>query len=118
MAFASAVALTPVILTALTAVNSAISTTPDLANGNKFVCNKSTILRVANTNAATRTVTVHINRTIDGQVVPNDAFVVPATSGDVLYTGFTTNNWMNEAGEAHIEFSAITNVTVGVFQPE
>lgn len=187
MAFADAVLLTPVPLTPLTAVNAAITTTPDGTNGNKFVANKRTLLRVRNTNASSRTVTVHTNREIDGLELPDDTFTVPvvtvttsaqadagATSiavnalsaalpigtilnfsgagefailtaaaaqgataltvealdatiesgdtaiypGDVFYTGFTSNFYQNEQHQVWIEFNAVTDVTVAVYQLE
>lgn len=118
MSFASAVVVTPIPLTPLAAVNATLPVTPDGTNGNRFIVNSRTILRVANSNGSTRTVTVHLNRMIDGQAVPNDTFVVPITSGDVLYTGFTSNNWMNEAQEAWVEFSAVSGLTMAVYQPD
>lgn len=119
MAYASAVALTPIPLTPLTAIdNTTAGVTPDATHGNKFPANRFTLLRVKNSNGSSRTVTVNVNRTIDGQTVPDDTFTVGANTGDVIYTGFTENNWMDENKNVHIEFSAVTGVTVLVYQPE
>lgn len=119
MAFASAVAITPTPLTPLTAINVAtLPVSPDATHGNKFVANKYTILRVKNASGSQITVTVVMNRTVDGQTVPSDTFTVALTTGDVMYTGFTANNWMNESNEVHVTFSAVTSVTVAVYQPE
>jgi hypothetical protein len=60
---------------------------------------------------------VHTNFSLHGLTLPDDAFTVPATTGDVLYTGFHTIFHQNASKEVHIEFSAATSVTVQVIQP-
>lgn len=116
MAFADAVALTPVALTDKTAVDTSSFVTPDGTNGNKFFANAKTILHCKNTNAATRTVTVVANRSVEGLAVANDTFVIPANTGDVMYSGFSNVFHQNELGQVHITFSAVLNVTVQVIQ--
>lgn len=116
MAFVDAVALTPIQLTAKTAVATGTLVAPDATNGNKFYANEKTILRCVNSNAATRTVTVHSNRTVEGLAVADDTFVIPANTGDVSYSGFSTISHQNDAGQVWVEFSAVTNVTVQVIQ--
>ena len=117
MSFASAVTLTPVQLTPLTGISIAAAlTAADGTNGNRFLANRRTILRVKNASGAEITVTVHVNRTVDGLTVPDATFTVAATTGDVIYTGFTENFLHNAAGEAWVTFSAVTTVTVKVYQ--
>lgn len=118
MAFSSAVAITPVALTPLTAVvGTTLPVTPDATHGNKFIANERTILRVKNGSGAQITVTVNTNRTIDGLTLPDDSFTV-AASADVFYTGFTRSFWQNSDREVHVEFSATSSVTVAVYQME
>jgi hypothetical protein len=119
MAFNSAVALTPISPAALTAtsVAAAAMTAADGTNGNKFVANANTILRVKNASGAQITVTLHTNRTVDGLTVPDKTFTVAATTGDVIFTGITPTFWQNSSQEVWIEFSAVTTVTVMVIQP-
>lgn len=116
MAFADAVALTPIPLVEKAAVSIVTLVTPDGTNGNKFFANERTMLRVKNTNAATRTVTIDVTRTVEGQAVTDDTFVVAALTGDVIYTGFSEIFRQNAAGEVHVTFSAVTDVTVQVLQ--
>lgn len=116
MAFVSAVAITPIPLVEKAATITATFVTPDGTNGNKFFANRNTILHVKNTNAATRTITIHVTRTLEGQTVADDTFVVGALTGDVMYTGFTDIFAQNSIGEVWVEFSAVTDVTAQVLQ--
>jgi hypothetical protein len=116
MAFASAVAIAPIQMVPKAAVDCSTYITPDATNGNKFFANRNTLLRVKNSNAATRTVTIHVTRTLEGQTVADDTFVVPALTGEVVYTGFSDIFAQNAVGEVWIEFSAVTNVGVQVLQ--
>src|SRR6188508_54278 len=117
MAFASAVALTAISPSALASTSIATLTAADGTNGNKFVGNANTILRVKNASGAQITVTVHANRTVDGLTVPDKTFTVPLTTGDVIMTGWTSTFHQNSSKEVWIEFSAVTSVTVQVIQP-
>lgn len=117
MAFADAVALTPILLVARAATSVATLVTPDGTNGNRFLCNRKTQLRVKNTNAATRTVTVNVTKFRDGLALPDVTFTVAATTGDVIWYGFESIFEQDDTGEAHITFSAVTDVTVQVIQP-
>lgn len=116
MAFADAVALTPVALVEKAATALGAYTTPDGTNGNKFYANAKTVLHCKNANAATRTVTVNTNRSVEGLAVADDTFVIPADTGDVMYCGFSSIFAQNAAGEVHIEFSAVADVLVKVIQ--
>lgn len=113
--YASAVAITPIQMVEKSAVDCSTYVTPDATNGNKFFANRNTLLRVKNSNAATRTITVHVTRTVEGQTVADDTFVVPALTGEVVYTGFS-DIFKQSGGDVWIEFSAVTNVTVQVLQ--
>lgn len=117
MAFADAVALVPVALSARTVKSLGAYVTPDGTNGNKFFANKKTILHVKNTNAAPRTVTVDCPNLAHGLALADATFVVPATTGDVMWIGFDAIFHQNAADEVHITFSAVTDVTVKVIQP-
>lgn len=114
--FASAVAITPIPMVEKAAVDCSTYITPDATNGNRFFANRNTLLRVKNSNGATRTITVHVTRTVEGQAVADDTFVVPATTGEVVYTGFSDIFKQDATGNVWIEFSAVTNVTVQVLQ--
>lgn len=114
--YASAVAITPIAMVEKSAVDVSTFVTPDATNGNKFFANRNTILHVKNSNAATRTITVHVTRLVEGQAVADDTFVVAATTGDVMYTGFSDIFAQDSTGNVWIEFSAVTNVTAQVIQ--
>lgn len=116
MAFADAVAITPIALVGKAAVATGTFVTPDATNGNKFFANENTILHCKNTNAATRTVTIDVTREVEGQAVADDTFTIPANTGDVMYTGFSEIFRQNAAGEVWVTFSAVTDVTVQVLQ--
>lgn len=117
MAFASAVSLTPIRLEPFAGISIATLAAADGTNGNRFVANRNTILRVKNASVAQITVTVHTNRIINGITLGSDTFTVAATTGDVLYTGFNDVFHQNEADEVWVEFSDVTTVTVAVYQP-
>jgi hypothetical protein len=117
MPFSSAVAVTPIALQALAATSIATLVNADGTNGNKFVANRRTLLRVKNTSGSPITVTVNTNYSIYGLAVPDKTFTVPATSGDVIFTGFEEIFDQNAQSEVHVEFSAVTNVTLQVINP-
>ena len=117
--FASAVALTPVPLTALAATSIAAAlTAADGTNGNKFTVNPNTILRVKN-GGSQITVTVHVSKTVGGLVVPDLTFTVAATTGDTLFRFGDPLDifWYDPATRTGwVEFSAVTTVTVKVYE--
>lgn len=116
MAFADAVALTPIQYVDKAAVSVATMTAVDGTNGNKFPANKKTILRVKNASGGVITATVHSNRQVEGLVVADDTFTIPATTGDVEYTGFSDVFHQNANGEVWVTFSSGTSVTAQVKQ--
>lgn len=117
MAFASAVALTPIRPTARAAVSIATLTAADGTHGNRFAINRKTLLRVKNASGSSITVTLNITKTRDGLTLSNVTFTVPQTTGDVIWTGFSELFETGDTGEAHVTFSAVTSVTVQVIQP-
>lgn len=120
MSFASAVVLTPVAFTPGAEVSIAAAlTAADGTNGNRFILNPNTLIRVKNGSGASITVTVNINRTVGDLTLPDDTFTVAATTGDVIYKPNQPLDmyWIDQAThEAHIEFSAVTTVTVKVYE--
>jgi hypothetical protein len=116
MAFADATALTPIALESKAAVSVATLANADGTNGNKFAANANTLLRVKNAAGAPITVTVKTNRSVEGLAVANDTFTVAATTGDVIYSGFSNIFHQNDQGQVWIEFSSGTSVTVQVIQ--
>lgn len=119
MAFADATPLTPVALDEKDAVSIATLTAADGTDGNSFPINSRTLLRVANASGAPITVTVHVNFAYEGLAVADDTFAVPATTGDVIYSGFSKIfEHGDDGGFGYVEFSDDTTVTVQVIQPE
>lgn len=120
MAYADAVALTPINLAELTAASIATLTAADGTNGNKFSANRRTLLRVKNASGGSITVTLHTNYSISGLALPDKTFTVPATTGDVLLSGFASI-FDEDTGDADVDvwvtFSAVTTVTVQVINP-
>lgn len=115
MAFADAVALTPIAMSEKAAVSIATLASADGTNGNKFFANHKTLFRVVNGSGSSITVTVNSNRNVEGLAVADDTFAV-AASGDVMYSGFSDLFHQNSTGEVHVEYSAVTTVTVQVIQ--
>ena len=115
MPYATAVALTvkPVIQAGRDI--SALQT-PDLANGNKFAATPGrTVLRVKNTNASPRTLTIETPITVRGLAVADATFNIPATTGDVLIP--ILDEYLQPGkGEVFCSLDSITNVTVDVYQ--
>lgn len=119
MAFASAVSLVPVPLISGGELSIAAAlTAADGTNGNRFILNPNTFLRVKNGAGAPITVTVHTNRVIAGLTLPDDTFAVAATTGDVLYKFAQPIDiyWQAGTNEVWIEFSSATTVTVKVYE--
>lgn len=120
MSYANAVAITPISAATLTAVSIATLTAADGTNGNKFSANKRTLLRVKNGSGSIVTVTLHSNYSISGLALPDKTFTVPATTGDVIFSGF--QSFEDEVPtdsdiDVWVEFSAVTTVTIQVIQP-
>ena len=117
MAFADAVALTPIRMVERSAVSIATLTAADGTDGNRFAVNRLTQLRVKNASGSQITVTIEVTQLRAGLTLADVTFTVPATTGDVLWTGFSELLTQDDTGEAHITFSDVTTVTVQVIQP-
>lgn len=85
--------------------------------GDKFTPTKDTFIHVKNTNAATRTVTITSTSSTIGLAHADPAVVVSATTGDNMIGPFPAEIFANSAdGLADISYSAVTNLTIGVFK--
>ena len=119
MAFASAVVLpsTPFVAGDIVSLAGALSAA-DGTNGNRFILNQTTLVRVKNGSASPVTVTVHTNRMVGDLTLPSDTFVVPATTGDVIWKPNQPLDmyWQSGTSEVWIEFSAVTTVTVKIYE--
>lgn len=118
MPFADAVALTPVQLGNKAAVSVATLTAVNGPNGNKFIASRSTLLRVKNASGSQITVTIDVTRQVEGLNVADATFTVPATTGDVIWSGFSDIFEQNQQGEVWVTFSSATSVTAQVIQPQ
>ena len=86
------------------------------ALGSQWQNNGRQLLRVKNTDAATKTITVPIPVTVDGQAVASRTVVVAATTGDVLIGPFPTQFNQPDGSGAWVDYSAVTNVTVALIE--
>jgi hypothetical protein len=89
----------------------------DSANDNSFSNTGTTLLRVQNTNAADRILTVcFANQTPDGVVITpvGKQFTITATTGDVLLGPFPVTIY---GSTVTLKWSAGTGVTAKVIQP-
>lgn len=117
MAFADATVLTPIRMVERSAVSIATLASADGTDGNRFLCNRHTQLRVKNASGSEITVTVNVTKLRAGLTLADVTFTVPATTGDVLWTGFSELFTQDDTGEAFVEYSDVTTVTVQVIQP-
>jgi len=120
MAYASAVVLTPVEIARTGISASDPLTAPTETHGNKFVDNGRTLLRVLNGSVGEITVTVYVERLVDGLVVPDLEVVVAATADedglDDQMIGPFTSNFHQTDGYVWVTFSAVADVTVAVYR--
>jgi len=116
MAFANAVRVTPIRLEKRAAVSVATMVSADGTDGNKFTATSRTLLRVKNTDASPITVTINTNATFKGLTLPDATFSAPATTGDVVWSGFEEHFHQNAAADVHVEFSAVAGVTLAVYE--
>lgn len=83
--------------------------------GDEFVNNGKTFIHLKNTNAATRTVTVNSQRACDQGFDHDQAVIIAATTGDVMIGPFPTSRFNDAAQKVQLTYSAVTNLTIGVF---
>lgn len=112
--------------TAITAesINSLTTRTPTFTaafvDGHMAVNTGRTFLRVRNTDASSKTVTVLIPKTVAGIAVANGGrqHTIPATTGDVLIGPFPRDYTQPSEGRVWWDYSAVTGVTVAVIDVE
>jgi hypothetical protein len=85
------------------------------AGGDEFVNDGKTFIHVKNTNAATRTVTVNSQRLCDQGFDHDQAVIIPATTGDMMIGPFPTSRFNDVNQKVQLTYSAVTNLTIGVF---
>ena len=120
MAYASAVALT---VQEISRAGKAVSyplIAPTATHGNKFLNDGRTWHRVKNGSGAPITVTININKTVDGIALTNQTVSVAAT-GDGTGLDFMKKepfpiDWNQVDGYMWITYSAVATVTVGAFR--
>ncbi|MER6171359.1 hypothetical protein [Streptosporangium sp. NPDC001681] len=106
--------LTPVAMSRA-GLNLAATLTPAHVDGHAFVHSARRQLRVKNTNAAARTVTVQIPATVDGQDVEDRPYTIPALTGDVLIPPFP-DVYRQANGKVFIDYSDPVGVSVAVYE--
>lgn len=81
----------------------------------KFLNDGRTFLHVKNTNAAARTLTLVVSKTVDGQAVTNPTVTIPADTGDKIIGPFP-KGYYNQAADGMVYFnmSASAGVTFAV----
>jgi len=84
----------------------------------KFLPGAQTFLHFKNTNAATRTVTVAApNNVVPDVGTVDNAYVVPATTGDIMIGPFPAEIFANSAdGLCDLTYSGTTNLTVAALK--
>ncbi|WP_214317046.1 hypothetical protein [Nonomuraea sediminis] len=89
--------------------------TPAIVDGHMFVHSERRMLRVKNTNAAARTVTVQIPATVDGQDIVDRPYVIPPTTGDVLIPAFRAV-YRQANGKVYIDYDNPAGLSVAVLE--
>lgn len=85
------------------------------AGGDQFTNNGRTFIHLKNTNAATRTVTINSQRACDQGFDHDQAVIIPATTGDVMIGPFPTARFNDASNFVQLTYSAVTNLSIGVF---
>ncbi|MFG1709234.1 hypothetical protein ACFLIM_39190 [Nonomuraea sp. M3C6] len=89
--------------------------TPAAIDGHAFVNNSRRAIRVKNTNAAPRTVTVQIPGEVEGQPLADKPYTIPANDGDVLIPPLPAI--YNQAdGKVYLDYSDPAGLTVHVLE--
>lgn len=84
-------------------------------DGHSWANNGRQLLQVKNTNASPITVSFPIPVMVDGEAVADKTVTVAATTGDRLIGPFP-NQYLQPDGDVWASFSAVTNVTVALFE--
>lgn len=105
-------------------INSQTTRTPTpvdaIADGHMTINDGLTILRVTNTDASPKTVTVLIPKTLAGVAAANGGrqHTIPADTGDVIIGPFPADYTQPSDGRVHWNYSAVTGVKVRVLKVE
>ncbi|GCD94070.1 hypothetical protein [Embleya hyalina] len=89
--------------------------TPAVTDGHAFANNGRRYLRIKNTDASVKTVTVVSPPLPDGRGVDPIPITVPATTGDVV-TPCWPASYNQPSGKVHLDYSATTGVSVAVIE--
>lgn len=93
-------------------------TAVDAVEGNNFANDGHTLLRVKNTDASSKTVTVKfVNQKVDGVTLADPigkTYTIPSNTGDRLIGPFPVNLY---GSTVEVEFSNSTGTTAAVYQP-
>lgn len=120
MAYASAVALTVYEIDRAGESLDKNLVTPTATHGNKFLNDGKTFLFVRNGSGGDITVTVDVDKSVDGQAVADLVVTVKATGDanglDELLIGPFTGNFNQSDGYVWAVCSAVTTVTMGAFR--
>lgn len=120
MAYASAVALTPVEPSRAGLSVDKSMVVPTATHGNKFPNDQRTVLHVRNDSASPITVTINTPRTIDGQSIDELVVTVPAVADvdgkDDLLIGPFTETFSQSDGNVWVVCSAVTDVLIGALR--
>jgi hypothetical protein len=90
-----------------------------IADGHMFANDGRQLLHVKNSDVADRTLTFPTPATQDGLAIADQAVTVPAGGEQFIgpFPGRTFNQSGVDAGRVHIDYSAVTGVTVAVIEP-
>ncbi|MEU7891696.1 hypothetical protein AB0B45_02400 [Nonomuraea sp. NPDC049152] len=92
-----------------------VALAPAVVDGHMFVHSERRMVRVKNTNAASRTVTLQIPVTVDGQDVVDRQYVIPALTGDVLIPP-PPAVYRQANGKVYIDYDNPAGLTVAVLE--
>ncbi len=84
-------------------------------DGHSFANNGRMILRLKNTNAAARTVTVRFGGSVDGTAITGGKdIIVPALTGDMTTAVYPKGDYDQPDGTVWLDYSATADLTVAV----
>lgn len=104
-------------ITPQTATPAGVAVTYEAANvdGNSYALSRHRALHVKNGSASPITVTIPTPGTVDGLAIADRAISVPAGSDRLIGLGDGTV-YRQTGGVAHVDYSAVTTVTVAVIE--
>jgi hypothetical protein len=86
------------------------------AAGDSFPNTGIEFVIIKNTNAATRTITMDVQTTVDGLAVTDKSFTLEATTGFRIFGPFSTSIYNDANSRVNLTYSTNTDVTVAVFK--